>query len=77
MFVRKRMGTVIEGNTLHGGQHVKKKKTNHWLYMSGVVAVIAIVIGIRLFAAGGDVTCALFSSDPALCAAVKNIEDQK
>ena len=75
MFVRKRMGTVIEGNTLKGGQHVKKKKTNHWLYMSGVVAVIAIVIGIRLFAAGGDVTCALFSSDPALCAAVKNIEE--
>ena len=56
---------------------MKKKKTNHWLYMSGVVAVIAIVIGIRLFATGGDVTCALFYSDPALCAAVKNIEDQK
>lgn len=77
MFLQEELGIVIEGNTLKGGQHVQKKKRNPWLYPAAVFVVIALVIGIRLLASGGDVGCGLFSSDPALCAAVKNIEENK
>ncbi|MDQ1113988.1 hypothetical protein QE418_003436 [Microbacterium testaceum] len=35
-----------------------------------VAVIIAIVLAVRVWIAGGDIGCA-FSADPALCAAVK------
>jgi hypothetical protein len=38
-----------------------------------VLAIIGGVFGIRLLIAGGDMGC-VFSADPALCVAVKQLE---
>lgn len=58
-------------------QHQARRRTAIWVNVVAVVvwvvflaAILALAFGINLLITGGDLQC-VFSTDPALCAAVK------
>lgn len=60
-----------------GIRMIKKHRKNFfqkhilWFSYLGIVFLIALILWIRYFVAGGDISC-VFSEDPALCKAIKD-----